>query len=74
MLTFDKEIVIHCKPSALNTIKDLNLHWKYSNQFGKDEVDVITFDEDDLDEDQLVERLGLNYDLDVNCVELIRYI
>ena len=74
MLTFDKEIVIHCKPSALNTIKDLNLSWKYSDQFGKDEVDVITFDDNDLDEDQLVEELGLNYDLDVNCVELIKLI
>ena len=64
-----KTILIHCKPSALDDIKTNDLYWEYSNQFGKDEIDVLVTDDSDLDDEELVDVIGLNYD-DVNCIEL----
>ena len=70
--------VIHCQPSLLNSIKENNMSWTYSQQFGKDEIDVVvddipyeildgTYQDPDV---QLCEHYGINYDL-VNCVEAI---
>ena len=67
-----KEIVIHCKPAILNTqpIKDGDLNWNYSKQFGKDEIDVVIVDDSDLDDEELCEFHNINYD-HVNCIELL---
>ena len=68
-----QNIIIHCKPSLLPTIKELSLD--YIDQF--DEVDVTipyTFDVEDVnnstnDDDEFVSHFGLDYE-QVNCVEL----
>ena len=64
-----KSVLIHCQPSMLDLIKENELHWDYSPQFGKDEIDVIVTDDADLDDEELVEVIGLDYD-QVNCIEL----
>ena len=64
-----KSVLIHCQPSMLDLIKENDLYWNYSNQFGKDEIDVIVTDDADLDDEELVETIGLDYD-QVNCIEL----
>ena len=61
-------VVLHCKPSMLTTIKKLNLDWCYSKQ-GFDEIDVIVEDHLDLEDDELVESIGLDYE-QINCIEL----
>ena len=67
-----KEVVIHCKPAVLNTqpIKDNDLYWNYSKQFGQDEIDVTIMDDTDLDDEDLCSLHNINYDL-VNCIELV---
>ena len=73
MKTLLEKVVIHCKPSVLNIepIKNGTLSWKYSDQFGTDEVDIYVVDVDELDEDKLCEVNGIDYNNHVNCVELI---
>ena len=70
--------VIRCQPSLLDSIKENNMSWKYSQQFGKDEIDVIVDDipyeiidgvYQDPDE-QLCEHYGLDYE-QVNCIEAV---
>ena len=71
-----KNVIVHCNPSGLDEIKELNLNWSYSPRFGKDEIDVIVPDVDydpesyivDPD-DQLLDHYDINPDI-VNCVEL----
>ena len=75
-----KEVVIHCKPAVLNTqpIKDNDLYWNYSKQFGQDEIDIFVNDipyevQDGIyhDPDELLcEHYNIPYDL-VNCIEAI---
>ena len=67
-------IIIHCKPSLLQTIQDLGLD--YVNNY--DEVDVnipYTLAVEDVnnatEDKEFVEHFGLNYD-QVNCIELTR--
>ena len=69
-----RNVIIHCKPSLLPTIKDLDLD--YQELF--DEVDVIipyTVDVMRLnnstdDDEEFVTHYGLDYD-QINCIELI---
>jgi|7_EtaG_2_1085326.scaffolds.fasta_scaffold400215_1 hypothetical protein len=65
-----RKIMIHCKPEALDIIERRGLEWSYSKQFGQDEIDVITLDFDDLDDEDLCFSLGLPYQL-TNCFELV---
>ena len=65
-----KKIVVHCKPEALETIKRRVLNWSYSKQFGQDDIDVVAIDYDDLDDEDFVMSLGLDYNL-TNCIELV---
>ena len=65
-----KECVIHCKPEALNLIKENDLQWDYSLQFGKNEIDVIAVDNANLDDEDFIDSLGLDYEL-VNCIEAL---
>ena len=69
-------ITVHCQPSLLDFIKENNMQWTYSPQFGKDEIDLIVDDipyelldgtYQDPDE-QLCEHYGIDYD-QVNCIE-----
>ena len=69
------QVLIHCKPSLLNDIKEIGLSWSYSQQHGLDEIDVIV---DDVDTESLTndpdELLCEYYELDynqVNCIELL---
>ena len=71
-----QNVIIHCQPSELDNIKEMNLFWNYSKQFGKDEIDVIVPDielDPDLDhldpDEQLCVHYDINYDA-VNCIEL----
>ena len=64
-----KLITIHCQPSLLSTIKDLNLEYTESPQFGDEEYDVQTVDYNDLDDEELCSTIGLVY-YQVNCIEL----
>ena len=70
-------IVVHCKPDYLDEIKELELNWSYSSQFGTDEIDVIVDDVphefmdgtyQDPDE-ELCSFYQIDYD-QVNCIEL----
>ena len=63
------------QPSALDTIKALDLYWNYSKQFGTDEIDVtvpyVEFDSVTEDPDVLLcDYYGLDYD-QANCFELV---
>ena len=64
-----KSVLIHCQPTMLDLIKENALHWDYYPRFGKDEIDVIVTDDANLDDEELVEVIGLDYD-QVNCIEL----
>ena len=69
-----RNVIIHCKPSLLPTIKDLELDY----QELYDEVDVsipYTYDVMKLnnsteDDEEFVSHFGLDYD-QINCIELI---
>ena len=68
-----QNVIIHCKPSLLQTIKDLELD--YQDMY--DEIDVTipyTFDVEDVnnstEDDEFCSHFGLDYD-QVNCIELI---
>ena len=69
-----QNVIIHCKPSLLPTIKDLELDY----QELYDEVDVsipYTYDVMKLnnsteDDEEFVSHFGLDYD-QINCIELI---
>ena len=69
-----QNVIIHCKPSLLQTIKDLELD--YQDMY--DEIDVIipyTYDVIKLnnsteDDEEFVTHFGLDYD-QINCIELI---
>ena len=63
-------VVVHCQPSLLQTIKELQLNWCYSPRFGSEEIDVYLFDIDDINSDEeFVSHWGLDYD-QINCIEL----
>ena len=69
-----QNIIIHCQPSMLSTIKDLELDY----QELYDEVDVTipyTYDVMKLNnstetDEEFVSHYGLDYD-QINCIELI---
>ena len=69
-----QNVIIHCEPSLLPTIKDLELD--YQDMY--DEIDVsipYTYDVMKLnnstdDDEEFVTHFGLDYD-QVNCIELI---
>ena len=69
LLMHPNYITVHCQPSLLDFIKENNMQWTYSPRFGEDEIDVLVFDNQDLDDEELVEAVGLNYN-QVNCIEL----
>ena len=68
-------VILHCQPSLLDYVKEMNLTWWYSHQHGKNEVDVIVPDVDyELDhgladpDEQLCHYYGIDYQ-QVNCIE-----
>ena len=72
-----RNILIHCKPSLLDQIKEMGLYWNHSHtNYGEIDVivpDIETPDHIDgvyIDHDQyLCEFYELDYD-QVNCVEV----
>ena len=78
-----KLVTIHCNPFILDIIKELNLTWEYSPQFGKDEIDVIVEDKDlpDYDEygvyvdpdEAICDHYDINYDF-VICIEARNFV
>ena len=66
-------VVIHCNPTVLNIepLKKGQLSWKYSEQFGTDEVDIYVVDRQSLEDEELCEVNGIDYNNHVNCIELI---
>ena len=70
------QVLIHCKPEAIDCLDSASLDYSYSPIHGYNEVDVIVDDVEytvqdgyyqDPDE-QLCEHYGIDYDL-VNCIE-----
>ena len=69
-----QNVIIHCKPSLLQTIKDLELD--YQDMYDEIDVtipytyDVIKLNNSTDDDEEFVTHFGLDYD-QVNCIELI---
>ena len=69
-----QNIIIHCKPSLLQTIKDLELD--YQDMYDEIDVtipytyDVIKLNNSTDDDEEFVSHFGLDYD-QINCIELI---
>ena len=69
-----QNIVIHCQPSLLSTIKDLELD--YHEYFDEVDVtipytlDVMNVNNSTDDDAEFVNHFGLDYE-QVNCIELI---
>ena len=69
-----QNIIIHCKPSLLETVQQLNLTYEDHPS----EIDVIlpyTKEVEDInnkysDDEEFVNQFGLDYD-QINCIELI---
>ena len=67
-------ITIHCKPSLLQTIKDLELD--YQDMYDEIDVtipytyDVIKLNNSTDDDEEFVSHFGLDYE-QINCIELI---
>ena len=64
------QVVIHCQPSLKTRCQADELNWKYSLQFGTDELDVFVNNIDELDDEELCSHYGLDYN-QVNCMELV---
>ena len=60
-----QQVVIHCTPSLFNFLYKSDL--VYSNN--SDEIDVLVDNIDSLEDDELCEHYGIDYD-QVNCIEL----
>ena len=69
-----QNIIIHCKPSLLPTIKDLELD--YQDMYDEIDVtipytyDVIKLNNSTDDDEEFVSHFGLDYE-QINCIELI---
>ena len=69
-----RNVIIHCKPSLLPTIKDLELD--YQELIGEVDVtipytvDVMKVNNSTEDDAEFVSHYGLDYD-QINCIELI---
>ena len=69
-----QNVIIHCKPSLLPTIKDLELD--YQELYDEIDVtipytyDVIKLNNSTDDDEEFVSHFGLDYE-QVNCIELI---
>ena len=69
-----QNVIIHCKPSLLQTIKDLELD--YQDMYDEIDVtipytyDVIKLNNSTDDDEEFVSHFGLDYE-QVNCIELI---
>ena len=69
-----QNIFVHCKPSLLETVQQLNLTYRHYY----DEVDVIlpydskveAINNSTSDDEEFVNQFGLDYE-QVNCIELI---
>jgi len=70
-----KMVLVRCNPELLDDIKERGFQWNYSQQFGKDEIDVYL---EDIETSSLTEDpdklfcayYDINYDL-VNCIEAL---
>ena len=54
-------IKVRCDSTELNYIKENNLNWEYSPDFGEYKVDVFIEEIEDLSDEQLVKHYGINY-------------
>ena len=69
-----QNVIIHCKPSLLQTIKDLELD--YQDMYDEIDVtipytyDVIKLNNSTDDDEEFVSHFGLDYE-QINCIELI---
>ena len=68
-----QNVIIHCKPSLLQTIKDLELD--YQDMYDEIDVtipytyDVIKLNNSTDDDEEFVSHFGLDYE-QINCIEL----
>ena len=69
-----QNVIIHCKPSLLSTIKDLDLY--YEEVYDEVDVtipytvDVMKVNNSTEDDAEFVSHFGLDYE-QINCIELI---
>ena len=64
-----KQIVIHCKPIVERQCYENEFNWSYSDVYGRDEIDIIVDNVDELDDWELFTHYGIDYEK-VNCIEL----
>ena len=64
-----RKIVIHCKPIVERQCYELGYDWDFSDIHGKDEIDIIVDDVEELDDWQLCSHYGIDYEK-VNCIEV----
>jgi len=67
-----QRVIICCQPSALIRVQENELEWKYSDEFGMNEIDVIVEDVEHLDDEEFVSYYGLDYDK-VNRIEALNF-
>ena len=61
-----QQIVIHCKPSLQPSLFKLGLDYEYNCG----EYDVVVNNIDSLEDDELCEHYGIDYN-QINCIELL---
>jgi len=64
-----QQVAIHCKPSYLDSLQQLNLRL-VDYEYNAGEVTAIVDNNPELDDEELCIHYGVDYDF-VNCIELI---
>ena len=65
-----RKIVIHCKPIVESQCYANDYDWNWSDVYGRDEIDIIVDDVEDLDDWELCSHYGINYEK-VNLIEAL---
>ena len=67
-----QRVVIHCNPSVLDNeeVKNGSLYYEHSKQFDN-EIDIYVVDSEDHDDARFCNSFGIDYETQVNRVELL---
>ena len=63
------QVLIHCNENTFTKLLNSGLQFEYNSG----EYDVIVNDIKGLEDDELCEHYGINYNEDVNCVEAYNF-
>ena len=64
-----QQVVIHCKPIVERQCYENEFNWNFSDVYGREEIDIIVDNVDELDDWELCTHYGIDYEK-VNCIEL----